>query len=397
LVKMLDLKTIDLIKKETSEPKEITEKRLSAYKEFVSLDLPSQKTESWKYSSAKEIDFDLFDSVVEQEVKIKVKKGEKIVACSIRDAFENNKEILMKYLPATLINKQDKFSAMHSAFWNRGIFIYVPKNTDSEIYLEYVVEKKGVTLSHNLIIIDENSTLKYYEEHSSKGADFSVLKNDATCVFVGESSRLIFNNFQNWQNNVINLSDWKATLSKDSGIDWIFGQFGGKLSRIKIETLFNGEGSTSKTFGVFFGDKDERFDFTTDAYHNVPNTNCNILVKGALDGSSSSVYRGKIKILKNAQQTTSFLSDHSLMLSEKSISNSIPSLEIDANDVKASHGATIGKPDEEELFYLMARGLSRKEAERLIIIGYFSPVLEQIKNQEFRDKFEKTIEEKKNV
>jgi Fe-S cluster assembly protein SufD len=394
---MLNLKTIDLIKKETSEPKEITEKRLSAYKEFVCLDLPSQKTESWRYSSAKDINFDAYDCVVEQGVKIKVKKGAKVIACSIKEAFTNNKEIIMKYLPATLMKSEDKFSAMHSTFWNSGIFIYVPKNIDSEIYLESVVEKKGVTLSHNLIIIDENSTLEYYEEHSSKGADFSALKNDATCIFVCENSKLIFNNFQNWKNNVINLSNWKATLSKDSGIDWIFGQFGGKLSRVKIETIFNGQGSHSKTFGVFFGSEEERFDFTTDAYHNVPNTTCDILVKGALDGSSTSVYRGKIKILKNAQQTNSFLSDHSLMLSEKSVSNSIPSLEIDANDVKASHGATIGKPDEEELFYLMARGLSRKEAERLIITGYFSPILQQIKDNNFREKLEKAIEEKKNV
>jgi Fe-S cluster assembly protein SufD len=394
---MLDLKTIDLIKKGTGEPEEIRKKRLSAYKDFVGLDLPSQKTESWRYSSAKEISLDVFDNVIEQNVKLKVKKGKEVIACSIKEAFIKNKKLLMKYLPATLINTVDKFSAMHSTFWNSGVFIYIPKNTNSEICLESAVEKKGVTLSHNLIIIDENSTLDYYEEHSSKKADFSALKNDATCIFVGENSKLVFNNFQNWHNNVINLSNWKATLSKDSGVDWLFGQFGGKISRVKIETVFNGQGSHSKTFGVFFGDKDERFDFTTDAYHNVPNTNCNILVKGALDGSSSSVYRGKIKILKNAQQTNSFLSDHSLMLSEKSISNSIPSLEIDANDVKASHGATIGKPDEEELFYLMARGLSRKEAERLIITGYFSPVLEQIKNQDFRDKFEKAIEEKKNV
>ncbi len=393
---MLDNKTVAQAKKRTGEPQEITEKRLFALKAFSNIDLPSLKTESWRYTSLKQIILEKFENTIEEKAKFSINKGKGVIACTVKEAFIKHKDLLMKYLPESLVDRDnDKFSAMHYSFWNTGFFIFVPKKTEAQLAITLIAEKEGAILSHNLIVVEEDSSLDYFEEQLSEKGSYLCLRNDLTYIIIKESSKVSFYNFQNWEDNVISLSNWKAVLSKDSIINWIFGQFGGKLSRVKIDTLFNGQGSSSKTSGVFYGDSEQHFDITTDAHHNVPNTNCDILVKGVLDDSSSSVYRGKIKILKEAQQTNSYLSDHSLMLSGNSISNSIPSLEIDANDVKASHGATIGKPDDEELFYLMARGLSKKEAERLIITGYFSPVLELIKNLEFKAKLEDAIEGKK--
>ncbi len=132
----------------------------------------------------------------------------------------------------------------------------------------------------------------------------------------------------------------------------------------------------------------------TNAFHRVPNTSNNIFVKGVLKDASSSIYRGLIKIDKVAQQTNSYLSEHSLMIGKEALANSIPSLEIDANDVKASHGSTTGKVDEEQIYYLMSRGLTEKQAERLIIEGFFIPIIEKIPLESVRERITEAVEKK---
>ncbi|MBI2130155.1 SufD family Fe-S cluster assembly protein [Candidatus Woesearchaeota archaeon] len=155
---------------------------------------------------------------------------------------------------------------------------------------------------------------------------------------------------------------------------------------MRIDTLFNGEGSQSENLGVFVGRSREHIDITTNVYHNTAHTTNNIMVDGILKDSSSSVYRGLIRIEKAGQQTNSYLSNHILKIGEKSLGNSIPALEIEANDVKASHGATVGQVSEEHLFYLMSRGLTREDAENMIVQGFLEPIISKIPSEELREK-----------
>ena len=175
-------------------------------------------------------------------------------------------------------------------------------------------------------------------------------------------------------------------MERNSAISWVSGCFGGKLNRLVIDTIFSGQGSQANNLGIFLGKGKEHIDFTTNMHHNTENTTNDVLVDGMLRDESSSVYRGLIKIPKEGQKTNSYLANHILKLGEKTLANSIPSLKIDANDVKASHGATVGQIDEEHLFYLMSRGLSRDEAERLIIEGFFEPVIQKIPLEELRER-----------
>ena len=158
------------------------------------------------------------------------------------------------------------------------------------------------------------------------------------------------------------------------------------MSSAIIDTYFAGKGSNCSNIGVFLGKNDEHTDITTNAHHLEENTTNDIMMNGILKDKSSSVYRGLILIDKIAQKTNSYLSNHILKLGDKTLANSIPSLKIDANDVKASHGATVGQINEEHLFYIMARGLSREQAEFLIIEGFFEPIIQKIPNEEIRDK-----------
>ena len=144
---------------------------------------------------------------------------------------------------------------------------------------------------------------------------------------------------------------------------------------------------------AFRGHERQHVDFTINAHHNVPHTYNNVLAKGTVTDKATSVFRGLIKIEKAAQQTDSYLADHTLLLSNDALANSIPSLQIEANDVKASHGATVGQIDEEQLFYLASRGLDRSEAEQLIVSGFFEPLTAKIQDKEFQEKFRQAVTE----
>jgi Fe-S cluster assembly protein SufD len=382
------------------EPKIISNQRKEYYRLFKELPLPSPKEEAWKYTDIKDIELEGL-GIGQQEIvfsELPLQLSERgVVFCNINTALLRYPEIIAKHIPMKLVGSDiDKLSAMHGALWNDGIFIYIPENVKISVSLRNIfkVRGEGAVLNHSIIILEENSSLIYVEEHSSESGDYQCLRNDVTEIYVKDNSKIDFYNLQSWKHNVINFSLWKTLLGESSCINCRFAQFGGRLSRIKADTYLTGNGAESKTLGMFYEDSRQHFDITTNVFHCAQNTTNNVLVKGVLDGESVSVYRGMIKIDKSAQKTNSYLTNHSLMLSRDAISNSIPSLMIDANDVRAFHAATLGKPDEEEIFYLMSRGLTRTQAERLIIQGYFAPITDNIQVAGIKQTIEDNIIQK---
>lgn len=337
--------------------------------------------EDWKYTN---VDLFKVDKIMPGKQEIGYSNSKNVVFTSLENAMKN--DLYKKYKPMSLIKNKDEFLLLHEKNIKEGVFILVRKNAELTLTNKFL-SQSGNIFNHTIIILEENSSLTYIEEHYSEN-DSS--RNDVVEVYAKQNSRLNFYSFQNWNHDVKSIANWTAKLDKDSTVNWVFGQFGGKISRVKIDTIFNGQGAESQNYGVFFGTKNQHFDITTNAIHKTKNTTSNILVKGVLDDKATSVYRGKIKINEKAQQTNSYLSNHSLILSRNAVSNSVPSLEIDANDVRASHGATLGKPNEDEIFYLMTRGLKRKEAERLIIKGYFSPVIDKL-DDDLKTKFNQAL------
>lgn len=377
----------------------IDENKKKAQKLFESLNLPSNNQEDWKYTDTSKIPIINLKKSIQQieyfglDKKFK-EKG--VIFTDINTAINLHFNKIKNYLPNSLIkNSKDKFNEMHGARWNDGIFIFIPKNTILKIPLKniFTTNDNGAVFSHSIIILEENSSLDYIEEHISTDFKDICLRNDAVEIYLNQNSRLNYHNLQRWNKNIINLCNWKTDIKKDSYVEYIFGQFGGKMSRLHIDNIFSDQGGQAIINGIFHGDQNQHFDITTNSFHKVPNTTSNILVKGVLNDASSAVYRGKIKINKNAQNTNSYLSDHTLIMGDDAVSNSIPSLEIDAHEVSASHGATIGRPNDDEIFYLMARGLNKNQAERLIIQGYFSPIIEKIKIEKFKEKFNFSIKE----
>lgn len=374
-----------------AESKFATEGKEGYLRKFTSAQMPREKDEEWRYTQIEKLKLGNF-GFQSQDTKITatslgedlIEKG--IVLTDINTALEKY-PLAQEYFFKSIKIDKDKFAALSAAYFTNGIFIYVPKNVELEepIRVNFNFDRQTSVL-HNMIVVEPNSKVDFIEEYSNDEISGEQLNACVTEVFVNGSSKLNFYHINNWTKNAYNFTSIIGILERDASVNWISGCFGGKLNRLRIDTNFNGQGSQCSNLGIFLGKGKEHIDFTTNMHHNAENTTNDVLVDGILRDESTSVYRGLIRIEKQAQKTNSYLANHILKLGDKTLANSIPSLKIEANDVKASHGATVGQINEEHLFYLMARGLSRNEAERLIVEGFFEPVIQKIPLEELRER-----------
>ncbi|MBI2558057.1 Fe-S cluster assembly protein SufD [Candidatus Woesearchaeota archaeon] len=371
-------------------------KKKEALNIFKSMPMPKERDEEWRYTEIEKLNlenFELFESKTRIDAtKLSedlVEKG--VILTDINTAFEKYPIAKEYFFKSTLIGR-DKFVALSAAYFTNGIFLYVPKNVelDEPIRAIFKLDDRNCIL-HNLIIVEQNSKIDFIEEYSNKEIENGQLNCCVTEVFANADSRINFYHLNNLTKNLYNFTNIVGTEERNAEINWISGCFGGKLNKLRIDTHFNGQGSRCSNIGIFLGKGKEHIDFTTNMHHNNLNTTNDVLVDGILKDESSSVYRGLIKIPKEGQKTNSYLANHILKLGDKTLANSIPSLKIDANDVKASHGATIGQIDEEHLFYLMSRGMSRAEAEKLIVEGFFEPVIQKIPSEELKEKIREMV------
>jgi len=366
-------------------------KKKEALANFDSMPMPKEKEENWRYTEIEKLNLENFDlpnaKANISATKISddlIEKG--VVLCDINTALEKFEVARGYFFKSAKIDK-DKFIALSAAHFSNGIFLYVPKNIEIEEPLRANFSFGGAaSILHNIIVVEPNSKVDFIEEYSNEEIGNEQLNACVTEVFANNDSKINFYHLNNWSKNTYNFTNIMGILGRSAALNWISGCFGGKLNRLKIDTIFNGHGSQCNNLGVFLGKGKEHVDFTTNMYHNAENTTNEVLVDGILKDESTSVYRGLIRIEKEAQKTYSYLANHILKLGDKTLANSIPSLKIEANDVKASHGATVGQIDEEHMFYLMARGLSRVEAERLVVEGFFEPVIQKIPLEELREK-----------
>ncbi len=367
------------------------EKKKEALDKFKAMPMPKEKDEDWRYTEIGKLKLENFEPF-NPKTKISctklsedlIEKG--IILTDINTALDKYDIARQYFLKSTKIDK-DKFVSLSSSFFNNGIFLYIPKNIELEepIRVEFHFDD-ATSVLHNIIVTESNSKVDFIEEYSNNELSQEQLNACVTEVFANNDSKINFYHLNQWTKDVYNFTNIVGTLERNAAINWVSGCFGGKINKLRIDTNFNGQGSQCNNIGVFLGKGKEHIDFTTNVYHNTENTTNDILVDGILKDESTSVYRGLIRIEKEGQKTNSYLANHILKLGDKTLANSIPSLKIDANDVKASHGATVGQINEEHMFYLMARGLSRPEAERLIVEGFFEPVIQSIPSEELKEK-----------
>jgi Fe-S cluster assembly protein SufD len=290
-------------------------------------------------------------------------------------------------LLGTLVGADDKFSAHNLAAWKHGLLVVIPKGVVLEQPLYVKVENTvegGSLFWRLLVVLEEGARATVIEEYASASPDLSSYSNAAVELFVGPGAKLEYVSIQNLSRETWHFAAHHARVERDAELDWVAGGFGSKKGKVRIQNDLAGPGATSRVTGAYFSDGEQHLDYDTFQEHIAPSTTSDFAFKGALRDEATAVWRGMIRVEPDAQKTNAYQENRNLMLSPEAHADSIPGLEILANDVRCTHGSTTGQIDRDQLFYLMTRGLTRADAERLIVRGFFQDVLDRIELEPVR-------------
>ena len=333
------------------------------------------------------VEIDLDESISKQGV----------IFTDLKTAQEEYPEIVARVLGEIVKPEEGKFAALAGALAQNGILLYVPRNVQVKQPLHSILWGPGpfAHVSHLLVLLDEGASVTYVHESASPtetGAN--TMHAGIVEIKVEQGANLKFVELQSWGRHVWNFSHERARVERDANLDWIFGAIGSHLTKNFTELDLAGQGSTGRMSGFYFTDGNQHLDHDTQQNHFAPNTTSDLLFKGALKGKSRSVWQGMIYVAPGAQKTDGYQANRNLILSDQARADSIPGLEILADDVRCTHGATVGKMEEEPLFYLKSRGIPQNEAERLIVEGFFDPIMQRIPFEGVRERFQAAILQK---
>jgi Fe-S cluster assembly protein SufD len=374
---------------------------------YRALPLPSTRDEHWRFTDLKGFDPEEFnadgaagisrpDSMLEIDVAALAHVGE--AGLEIERAPEG---ITFAPLPDdherlhSLVGWEEKFAAHNAAMWRNGLLVHVPKGVVVErpLYVRIANSADGGSLFWRLlVVVEEGASLSLIEEYASASPELRGYSNAVSELFVEQGAKLEYVSIQNLSRETWHFASHHARVERDARLDWVAGGFGSRKGKTWIQNDLAGQGAESRVTGAYFADGDQHIDYDTFQEHIAPSTTSDFAFKGALRDTATAVWRGMIRVENEAQQTNAYQENRSLMLSPDAHAVPIPGLEILANDVRCTHGATVGRVDRDELFYAMARGLSRAEAERLIIRGFFQDILDRIELAPVREAVASALE-----
>jgi Fe-S cluster assembly protein SufD len=295
----------------------------------------------------------------------------------------------------SLVGWDEKFAAHNAAMWQHGLLVHVPRGVvlEKPLYVRVANAVEGGSLFWRLLIVAEpKSRFSVIEEYASSVPDLTAYSNAAVEIVVQDGAKVEYVSIQNLSRGTWHFASHHARVERDAELDWVAGGFGSAKGKIRIQNDLAGPGATSRVTGAYFADGSQHLDYDTFQEHIAPDTTSDFAFKGALRDTARAVWRGMIRVEEGAQKTNAYQENRNLLLSKTAHADSIPGLEILANDVRCTHGATLGQVDRELLFYLMTRGLSRAEAERVIVRGFFQDVLDRVELEPVRDALAATLE-----
>lgn len=313
-----------------------------------------------------------------------------VIFTSLAAAAVEHADLVQKYLGSQAVPPSNsKFAALNSALWRGGVFLYIPKEVEVEnpFQTALILEGEGSAIfPRTLIVAERHAHVTYIEEAISHSEHGQALNTGVVEIYAQAGAQVRYVDVQRWGEDVYNFNIKRSVGQNDSTVIWETGQLGGRLTKSYFDSELPGNGASMEFNGVYFMQDKQHLDIDSLIHHIGTSTGGDLLLHGAVKDKSRSIFTGLIKIEPTAQQTNSYLKNENLILDHTARADAIPSLEIDANDVRASHGATIGKIDEEYIFYLMSRGIPRNTAVRMVVEGFFYKVFDRMYNQRVREK-----------
>ena len=417
------------------EPEWLAERRAHAWDVYEATPMPTTRLEEWRYTDLRDkLDLDalhlgstearpdepssfpaglreameedreasghlvLIDgAVVHTDIRPELaEKG--VILSSLKEAVTEHPTLLERYLATEAVPPEEgKFAALNAALWSDGIFLHVPRGVRLELPVRvtrWISEAGAAFFSRTLIVAEPTSQVSYVDEILSDDLEAQTFTSSAVEVITQDGAQVQYVAVQRLGRGAFYQSQQRTLAYRDSTLDTLNVNLGASVSRVDLNARLLGPGANSDMLGLYFGDEDQHFDHNTSQDHVAPNANSDLLYKGALDGQSRAVFRGVIRVHEGAQQTDAYQTNRNLLLSEDARADSLPNLEIAADDVKCSHGATVGQLDEEALFYITSRGIPQERAERLVVLGFLGEVLGRLPLGGVQEKVTRAIEAK---
>jgi FeS assembly protein SufD len=393
------------------EPGWLTELRLRAFHEFSSLPVEINPLYT-KYSHISEFDGSRFNlppskpqidlrsffsdyltgresNIILQgnETEIHSELDESLASKGVRlmkihDAIASDEGEIKRLFAERLVKSEsDKYAAFVNAFFNSGTFVSVPDDVSVDLPLRKMLltdNPTGSMIDQTFILLGKHSKLVFLEELYSKPGGAAPLVASNSEIRAGPGSSLDFSSIQLLHAGAVYLSNRAIDVREDAKATMSALALGSQVSRSRLNFFLNGRGATAEGFEIFFTDAKQRYDFESNLLQNSPDTSASTQARGVLKGESRSLFKGMIRIAATAKNSRAYLAHHAMLLEKAAKSDAIPGLEILTNEVKATHSASVAQIDEEQLFYLMARGLPMDEARRMVVLGFFEPVLARI-------------------
>ena len=402
------------------EPNWLTDLRSGAWKTFEQTPFPDPKAENWRRTDLRLFRFDRFrfgdagahnrpqtlpEALLAQGVtlagQICSRDGRAVVSRrhdrwesqgvifeSLDMATVGRQSLVKPYITNRIVDsKADKFAALHAACWSGGSLLYVPRGVviDEPLHVLSALSEGGADFGRTIVVLEEGAEATLLTETASDSRDGSGLHCGAIEIHVGPRAKLRFVNLQNWGTGVWHFAHQKAVVAEGAELQWTVGALGARLAQVEQQVVLNGRDADAQVNGVMFTEGKQHLVYNTHQHHQQPHCHSDLLYKGALQDKSRLVWRGMIKVDPDAQKTDAYQRNDTLVLSDDARADSIPGLEIEADDVRCSHGATAGRVDDEQIFYAQNRGLTRKEAIRMVVTGFFQQVFDRITIESVRD------------
>lgn len=415
-----------------NEPAWMAEWRLAAWDVYESLPMPQRTDEEWRRTDLRRLKLDRFtpytglgetvsslDAVLAKGSITDTAHGgvlvqrdastvfseinpdavaNGVIYTDLATAVEQHPDLVKQYLMTQAVPVNfGKFEALHAAFWQGGAFLYVPKGVKVELpFRSFVVAQTAgsAVFNHTLIVLEDHAEAFLADAYQSETQEEMTFASGVVELILGQGSTLRYVQMQEYGRNVWNMMTERAILARDATLNSFHVTLGSKWTKNSIGSLLRGENSLAEMLGIYFGDSDQFFDHHTWQMHESPYATSDLEFKGALRDSARSVYSGLIKVYEGAQKTDAYQQNRNLLLSRDARADSIPNLEIGANDVRCTHGATISQVVPEHVFYLQARGIPRTEAQKLIVEGFFRPIIDRIPVEEIQEFLENAIARK---
>ncbi len=419
---------VESISQALGESDALKAQRMAAWVKFESTPMPSTSDEPWRRTDIRGLDVDQVKMQASAKTPVAAELLQPLVAESHgallvlqpghapelqteddlqeqgvvftdwATAVREHTEILDRYMDTVVSAEDGKFAALTAAMSQEGVLLYVPAGVQLQQPLHSIFWAPGTDAAffHRVLIVLERgaSAVFFHETASPTENEGQTVHAGIVEISIAEEASLKFVEVQNLGGHVWNFTHERAKIAREGRLDWIFGAVGSQLTKTFSDLDLTGQGAEGRFSGFYFASERQHFDHDTQQNHMAPNTMSDLLYKGALIDQSRSVWQGMIYVAPEAQKTDGFQANRNLILSKKARADSIPGLEILADDVRCTHGATVGQLEELPIYYLMTRGFPREEAERMMIDGFFAPIMERIPFDGVRERFRGMIEAK---